>query len=109
MVPFVSFLGSSVLTSSVIYLGLLQLQNSTRETQRTLRQCSKRLDALRSPGIIIKNPGQHSGRPSVAETLKDSWNEQIMKLARCAQRLDWVWVRETIEDGVGSIVEKARR
>lgn len=102
-------MGGTVLSASTLYLGVAELRARTAHNSAALRDARARLDALRRPAVLAGNPRPYVARPSLAHTLKDRWNAEVEAMYRWAEALDWVRIRERVEDGSQNLVRNLRR
>jgi altered-inheritance-of-mitochondria protein 5 len=101
--------GGAVLTSATIYLAVAEIRNRTHYNSHTLRESRERLEALRKPATIPENSKPYIARPSLIETMKDRWNDELEGIWRWAQSLDSVRIREGLEEKTGNIVRNLQK
>jgi altered-inheritance-of-mitochondria protein 5 len=58
---------------------------------------------LQKPPTLRENPKPYVTRPSLVETLKDRWNDEVVSVWRWATGLDVTATRESLEKGVENV------
>ncbi|KAF8252822.1 hypothetical protein K440DRAFT_644968 [Wilcoxina mikolae CBS 423.85] len=109
MARLAGFVGGTVLTSATVYLAVAEIRNRTHYNSHKLRESRERLEALRKPATIPENPKPYIARPSLTETMKDRWNDELEGIWRWAQGLDSVKIREGLEEKTGNIVRNLQK
>lgn len=103
MARLAGFAGGAVLTFSLSYLAVTSIRQRAARNSATLRECRDTLEALQKPPTIPENVRPYIARPSLVETLKDRWNDEVTGVWRWATGLDAVRIRESVEKGIGNV------
>ncbi|KAI9876717.1 MAG: hypothetical protein M1830_005872 [Pleopsidium flavum] len=102
-------LGGITLTSSVLYLSLAIHQRNRIHQASLLQQ-----QFLLLTSIVQRLPERPPppryvlDKPSIVETVKDAWNEDIEGAVRWAQGVKWERVREGLEARVVGMWRRAK-
>jgi len=92
-----------------MYLATSSLRERTARNSHTLQECRSRLEALQKPAAIPGTPRPYVARPSIVETIKDRWNEELEGIWRWATGLDQVKIRECVEETVGNVARNLQK
>ncbi|MCJ1361652.1 hypothetical protein MMC16_000752 [Acarospora aff. strigata] len=98
--PFTTgFLSGITLTTTLLTLTLFQHQRNRTHQASLLHQQSLLLTSIvePSPEPPTPLPRYVLAKPSVLETVKDAWNEDVVGAVRWVQGVEWGSVREGVE------------
>ncbi|KAK9368782.1 hypothetical protein V1509DRAFT_622798 [Lipomyces kononenkoae] len=100
------FLAGVTTSSTLMYLFANEIQHTTSRAQSSIAETRTTLDSILTPRIYtIRKPVPIETRTNVVETMKDLWDEEVIKGARFVLNADLgKWSRET----AGSVWEKLR-
>jgi len=102
-------LGGITLTSSLLYLSLAIHQRNRIHQAYLLQQQSLLLNSVVEPLPEPPLPPRYVlDKPSIVETVKDAWNEDIEGAVRWAQGVEWGRVREGMEARAVGMWRRAR-
>lgn len=79
------------------YLSARRIQEDTRANSLLLRESRDVLESALLPPQAPKKVEPHVERPSIVETMKDKWNEEVENSIRFVQSIDWNYTRERAE------------
>ncbi|KZF25603.1 hypothetical protein L228DRAFT_244472 [Xylona heveae TC161] len=102
-----AFVSSATLTSGILYLSVNIHQRNRAYQSALIRQQTAILDSIVHPPPAVAPAGAHQERASLVETAKDRWNSELENAVKRVQAIDWARVRETAEDKVARVWERA--
>ncbi|KAI9849251.1 MAG: hypothetical protein M1837_004710 [Sclerophora amabilis] len=102
------FVGGVTLTTTILYLTLAAHRQNRVLQARSLHSQAALLNSTFEPPAPLALEERRSRRVGFVETAKDRWNEEIEGTVRWVQRVDWVSVRQGIENGASKILANVR-
>ncbi|KAF8455969.1 hypothetical protein BGX38DRAFT_1327702 [Terfezia claveryi] len=103
------FASGIIVTLTTTHLLTQHLHRTTAHNSNTLRQTTLIANSILSPRAPVTPLSAYTARPSLAETMKDMWNEEVERGVRWVQGWDLRRAREGAEEVVGAVVGKVRR
>ncbi|KAK6535127.1 hypothetical protein TWF694_001609 [Orbilia ellipsospora] len=91
--------GGFVLTTSVVYLTTRQHQQHRKNSSLLLRESDNALKSILQPPTPPKPRISYmETRPTITETMKDSWNAEIESIVKWLQNTSPTKISNSIED-----------
>ncbi|KAK9454252.1 hypothetical protein V1511DRAFT_503211 [Dipodascopsis uninucleata] len=101
------FLAGVTTGSSMLYLFGLEIKNNAAQASQILKKTSVSLEqALKPKEYKITEPVKVQQRSDVGETMKDLWNEEVVKGATWTLNFDFgKWTRESFNSLINKLVK----
>ncbi|ODV96150.1 hypothetical protein PACTADRAFT_49551 [Pachysolen tannophilus NRRL Y-2460] len=98
------FLGGVLLTSTLTYLTALEINSNKTAVSNALRNSAKIIDDRDKEVSFKENVIEINSRPSILETSKDIWNNEVIKATNFLYSLSWYGFGQSISNEVKKIV-----
>lgn len=86
-------------TSSIAYLTALEFRRNSKFVSTELKEAQSVIDNHGKTSVQVLQPLEYETRVNLTETMKDVWNDEIIKGVNWVYGIQWNSIAKRVENG----------